>query len=65
MAATSAYSFIAVATDEATSNGYNTLYACDDVTNDWSFYKQGGATGDNGWNMWIIFKLILNLLLQK
>ncbi len=51
-AATSAYSFITAATDESTSNGYNTLFACDNNANDFSFYKQGGATGDNGWNMW-------------
>ena len=51
-AATSDYSFISIATDEATVTGFKTLFACDNLANVFSFYKQSGATTNNGWNMY-------------
>ena len=49
MSSDSAYTYLAVGTDEDTGTGYRKLFGAEYYVDYFGLYKQGGATGDNGW----------------
>ncbi|MBO0614634.1 hypothetical protein [Thiothrix fructosivorans] len=49
MASSSPYTFMAVGMDEDAGLGYSNLFSSEAIVDYFNLYKQGGATGDNGW----------------
>ena len=49
MASDRPYTYLAVGTDEDAGTGYRKIFGAESVVDYFGLYKQGGATGDNGW----------------
>ncbi len=49
MPSSSPYTFLAVGVDEDTGTGYRKIFGSEAIVDYFGLYKQGGATGDNGW----------------
>ena len=49
MPSSSPYTFLAVGVDEDTGTSYRKLFGSEAIVDYFGLYKQGGATGDNGW----------------
>ncbi|HRW08390.1 MAG TPA: choice-of-anchor D domain-containing protein, partial [Caldilineaceae bacterium] len=49
MPSDSAYTFMAVGSDEDTGLGYRKIFGSEGLVDYFGLYKQGGATNDNGW----------------